>query len=312
MIAVVGGRGAVGRVVAGRLARDGADVIVVAPAPRADDPPGTRYADLLAPETLRSAVDGAEVVVQAVAWPRGRGGRAVEAFPGRGTAHLVAAARAAGVRRVVYLGTVGAAEGAGAALLRACRRAEQTVLESGLEAVCLRLALAYGPRAAWLRTTLAAARALPFLPVPHAPHARQQPVWVGDVAAVVAQAVRRRAPQGVFELGGPEVVSLDELARAVLAAGGLRRALVHVPLAVARGLARLVERVPGTPRPATALALAARDATARLAALRSAFDVQPTPLARGLERACGGNDDACARGSAPVSASPPPPDGPTG
>lgn len=284
MIAVVGGRGAVGAAVAARLAHDAYDVVPVAPEHRPDDPPGTRYADLLSPETLRPAVEGAEVVVQAVAAPRPRG----HGFSGRGTEHLIAAARAAGVRRVVYLGAVGATGTAGHPLPRACWRAEQAVLESGLEAVCLRLALTYGPRAPWLRATIAAARRLPVLPLPDDPHARQQPVWVDDVAAIVAQAVRPRAPQGVFEVGGPEVVSLEELARAILAAAGLRRRLVRVPLGLARAAAFLIERVPGAPRSATALALATRDATVRLAALASAFDVRFLPLAAGLARAVGG------------------------
>jgi NADH dehydrogenase len=303
MIAVVGGRGCVGSPLVARLVRDGHDVVVVARAPRADDPPGTRYADLLAPETLRGAVDGADVVVQAVAAPR----RGTTAFSARGTEHLVAVARAAGARRVVYLSVVGAG-GGGDPLRRACWHAEHAVLDSGLEAVCLRLALVVWPRAPWLRATIAAGRWLPLLPVPNAPEARQQPVWVGDVVEVLAQAVRRRAPQGVFELGGPEVVSLNELVRAVLAAAGLRRGLVPLPLAVARAVALVVERLPGAPRLMAAMAFATRDATARMAALTSAFDVRPTPLAAALARAVGGA--APAAPADPGLSPPATPDGP--
>jgi NADH dehydrogenase len=301
MIAVVGGRGSVGSPLVARLAGDGHDVVAVLREPRPDDPPGTRHADLLAPETLRAAVDGAEVVVQAVAAPR-RGGRA---FSARGTEHLVAAARSAGARRVVYLSVVGAG-GGGEPLHRACWRAEHAVLDSGLEAVCLRLALVVAPLAPWLRATIAAARWLPVLPMPNAPHARQQPVWVGDVVDVVSQAVRPRAPQGVFELGGPEVVSLNELVRAVLAAAGLRRRLVRVPLGVVRALALVVERVPAAPRAATVLALATRDATARVAALTSAFEVRLTPLAAALAQSTGGAVAPADRNVSP----PPTPGGP--
>jgi NADH dehydrogenase len=302
MIAVVGGRGAVGSALVARLAHDGHDVVAVMRGPRRDDPPRTRYADLLAPETLRAAVDGAEVVVQVLAVARRRDR---SAFSGRGTEHLVAAARAAGARRIVYLSLAGATGRATHPILQACRRAERAVLESGLEAVCLRLALVAGPRAVWLCGVLAAARWLPFLPVPSAPHARQQPVWVGDVADVVSQAVRPRAPQGVFEVGGPEIVSLDELARAVLAAAGIRRRLVRLPAAVVRAFGRAVARVPGTPRMASAIALATEDATARLATLVSAFDVHPTPLATALARSLGRAVPAEA-GAGTVSAPPPP------
>jgi len=66
---------------------------------------------------------------------------------------------------------------------------------------------------------------------------RLQPVYVGDMAAVVRRCLERTATSfGCYDLGGPEVVTLDEIVTRIESQLGRAKRRVHVPL----GLARLV------------------------------------------------------------------------
>jgi NADH dehydrogenase len=77
---------------------------------------------------------------------------------------------------------------------------------------------------------------------------RFQPVWIDDVAAHFAAALDvPAAANRTFELGGPDVVTWDDLYRRLAETLGKRRVFVHVPAGLARSGARLSEWIPGSP-----------------------------------------------------------------
>ena len=119
VILVAGGSGVVGSAIVKRLLRDGADVAAMTAHPERSrarlEAMGARVVvgDVQRPATLPAAVDGAEVVVQALAFPgfpveKPSKGYTFEEFEHHGTERLVGAAAAAGVRRYVYVSGVGA------------------------------------------------------------------------------------------------------------------------------------------------------------------------------------------------------------
>jgi NADH dehydrogenase len=286
MIVVVGGRGLVGGAVVETLRHAGHRVVVVTHA-RDRAAEGLRFGDVRYPETLRPALEDAEVVVQAVAFP----GHPVEnprrrhthlEFDARGSERLIAAARAVGVRRYVYLSAAGVRGDSRAPWDQAIWRGEQAVLDSQLEAVCVRPTWIYGPGDRTVNRILAWARRLPVVPVLGDGSQRLQPVWVGDVAEVVRQAVAPRAAQGVFEVGGPDVMTADDVIRTLLRVVGLGRRIVHVPIGFARLAARALAWLPGAPVTPDAVAHLTRDRVASLGPLLSAFELVMTPFPRGL------------------------------
>ncbi len=125
-------------------------------------------------------------------------------------AATVAAAEAAGCRRLVVTSELGTEEPAGLAYLEALAEIEALAADSGLEAVVLRCALRVGRG-----EPLVAALAASDLPseVARAAHA---PVFVDDVAAAVAAADAARddrpAADMLLELVGPDTVTLGALA----------------------------------------------------------------------------------------------------
>jgi NADH dehydrogenase len=70
------------------------------------------------------------------------------------------------------------------------------------------------------------------MPVSGSGRALYQPVWAEDVAEAVVNGLSR--PDTSYELAGPEVLSYNDIVRAVLRAANRRRRLLHVPLPLVR------------------------------------------------------------------------------
>ncbi|HJQ31328.1 MAG TPA: NAD-dependent epimerase/dehydratase family protein [Pyrinomonadaceae bacterium] len=289
MIAVVGGRGFIGGAIVKALRGAGHEVVVVTHTRDAAGARGHRFGDMLRPETLGPALSGAEVVVQAAMFPTypiekpGRG-QTFEEFDGRGTERLVTAARAAGVRRYIYISGSGIPAESPRPYFQAILRGEKAVTGSGMEAVCVRPAFVYGPLDHGLNRILSAAKKLPFLPVVGTGRQLEQPVFVEDLAEVVRQAVGSGAPTGVFEVGGPERFTLDEMLSRFFRVVGLSRPVVHVPYGLARFGAALLELLPGPPLTVNAVDFLTEDFVADTRALLSSFDVRLTPFEEGLRK----------------------------
>lgn len=283
---VVGGRGVIGGAIVDALDAAGWDVVVGTHDARAVDE-RHRFADLDSIESLRLAVHGADVVVQSANFPgypieRPRLGHSFERYDGAGTERLAAAAAAGGVRRYLFVSGVGAGRGSASPYFRAIDRGERAVAGSGIEWVCLRPAFVYGPRDHGINTILRIARWSPLIGVPGSGRQLHQPVFLPDVGRVAAMALEPGAPQGVFEVGGPERMTLDDMLRTAFAVWGRRRGLVHAPRPVARLAASVLARLPGGLLTPAAVDFMCEDFVADLTALQAAFPVRLTPYEEGL------------------------------
>lgn len=288
MIAIVGGRGVIGGAIAEALRADGHEVVIVTHDRSRAGTGEFRYGDMLLPETLRPALEGAEVVIQSANFPTypiekpGRRHTFME-FDGVGTERLVRAAEEGGARRYVFISGAGTRADSPKSYYQAIWRGERAVLDSKLEGFCLRPTLVFGPRDKGLNRILRAARMMPAVPVVGDGRVMHQPVYVGDIAEVVRQALARQDVRGVFEIGGPERFTLDEMLRKLFRAAGLRRPIVHVPASLARMGASVLQHLPGTPLTAAAIDFIAEDFVADTAPLLKTFDVRLTPFEEGLK-----------------------------
>lgn len=192
------------------------------------------------------------------------------------TLAAVAAAKEAGVRRLVLLSTPGADPDARHPFLRAKGLAEEVVVASGLEHAVLRCAHAYGLGGLWFTATVVATEA-GFVVGDGAQ--RLAPVLADDVAAVIAAIDDRRdRVAGTWHLEGPDVATADELYR-LLDGEGVPSHLD--PEAAAERLTELLARPVYR---ATAELFAAGTPASDLPDAAEGFAVEPTPLADGLRR----------------------------
>ena len=203
--------------------------------------------DMTERESLRRAVEGAEVVVHLVAIRQGSDEQFRRVME-EGTSALVAAAKEAGVKRFVLMSALGTSEETKDLVpyYHAKWKEEQAVSSSGLEHVIFRPSFVFAKDGGILPTFRRLAKLAPVTPITGSGKQRIQPIWIEDVAAYFAQAVdKAEAANRCFELGGPDAVSWNEFWARLKRALGQRRPSVHVPMALMRANALLTERLPG-------------------------------------------------------------------
>jgi uncharacterized protein YbjT (DUF2867 family) len=140
---------------------------------------------------------------------------------------LFRAARAAGVERVVHVSVSNPREDSPLPYFRGKARCERALAESGLEHAIVRPTLVFGPRDILVSNIAWILRRFPLFLVPGDGRYRLQPVSAEDVAEIAVTA------EGTVDAAGPEVLTFDELVRAISAAVGCRRRLVHLPIGAA-------------------------------------------------------------------------------
>jgi uncharacterized protein YbjT (DUF2867 family) len=113
-------------------------------------------------------------------------------------------------------------------------------------ATILRPSVVFGPEDQFTNRFAALARMSPALPLIGGGATRMQPIYVGDVAAAVAEVVDGKAKQGAtYELGGPEVLTMREIMEAICAITDRNRMLVPLPFGLARLNAFFLQFAPG-------------------------------------------------------------------
>ncbi len=263
-VLVIGGSGFVGRHLVAALAARGARVTVPTRRPeRARHLTTLPTVELVAADVgrgrraLARLVRGRDAVVNLVGTLHGGTDRARRRGPnnyGGEFARLhvelpqaiIAACRDAGVRRLLHVSALGAALDAPSEYLRSNGVGEQMVLAAeDLDVTVFRPSVIFGPEDGFLNLFARLARFAPLLAVV-CPEARFQPVYVGDVARACVAALGERASFGRrYDLCGPRVYAMKELARYACRASGRRRLVLGVPDWLARPLAALLERLPG-------------------------------------------------------------------
>ena len=190
-------------------------------------------ANLRFPDSVRAAVEGADVVVNLVGILQESGRQRFHTVQSRGAGLVAEAARAVGAR-MVHVSALGADANSPSHYARSKAEGEAAVLQARPEAAIFRPSVIFGPGDGFFNRFAALARLLPVLPLAGA-ETRFQPVYVGDVAEAVARAADGAVPGGqVYELGGPEVRTLRDLVAYVLEVTDRRRLVVSVPTRVAR------------------------------------------------------------------------------
>ena len=183
--------------------------------------------DALAPETLGDGLAGVHTAYYLV---HSMGGRESFADADRRAATAFgAAALAAGVRRIVYLGGLGA-EGLSEHL--ASRQEVGRILrESGVPTIEFRAGIVVGSGSASFEMLRALVERLPLMVTPRWVGTRTQPIAIEDVLAYLLAA--KDLPPGdsqVFEIGSKDVTSYGDMVREYARQKGLRRWLISVPV----------------------------------------------------------------------------------
>src|SRR5262245_45725163 len=160
---------------------------------------------------------------------------------------VVNACRAAGVKRLLHMSALGAARNAPSDYLRSKALGEEAVLAAtDLDATVFRPSIVFGPEDRFLNLFAQLARFLPVMAIA-CPRAQFQPIYVGDVAQVMAASLgEKESFARRYDLCGPRRYTLLELIDYACAVTGRHRLVVGLPQWASFVQAWVLENLPGT------------------------------------------------------------------
>ena len=253
LVTVYGGSGFLGRHVVRALARQDYRIRVAVRRPELANhlQPLGRVGQIHAVQanirnaaSVEMAARDADVLINLVGILFERGRQKFEAVHTMGAEQVALAAHAHGAR-LIHVSALGVDEKSPSAYARSKAKAERLVLAAAPHAIIMRPSIIFGPEDDFFNRFAAMARMLPALPLVGGGKTRFQPVFAGDVAAAIAEAVAGNAHSGTtYELGGPEVRTFKQLMQFVLKTTERKRLLLPLPFFAAKLQAVFLQFMP--------------------------------------------------------------------
>lgn len=233
-ILLTGATGYVGARLLSALERDGVAVRCLARRPEAVLPGATTTAvvrgDTLDRASVRDALAGIRVAYYLV-HAMGSGGSFEEADRESATIFGQEAARA-GVARVIYLGGLGGGDQLSGHLRS--RQETGAILARHVSTTEFRAGIVIGAGSLSFEAIATLVRRLPVMVAPRWVATRTQPIGIDDVVAYLLAARDLDVPPGIYEIGGPDVVTYEGLMMECARQLGLRRRIIGVPVLTPR------------------------------------------------------------------------------
>lgn len=183
------------------------------------------------PEELRRSLEGASTLINTY-WVRFPRGGATFATAVENSRMLIQAAKDAGVRRIVHVSIANPSLESRLGYYGGKAQVEQAVRESGLAYTILRPTVIFGTEDILINNIAWFVRHFPVFAIPGDGRYGIRPIYVGDMAKLLADGVNQEG-NAVVDAVGPEKFSFDELVRLVARSVGRRAHLAHVPMTVA-------------------------------------------------------------------------------
>ena len=253
-VLVVGGSGFIGQNLCTELLDRGHDVTALSRSPDPEVLPGnveTAMGDVTAYDSIEPAFEGRDAVYNLVSLsplfePRGGNERHDQVHRG-GTEHCLRAAADHEVDRFVQMSALGADPDGKTHYIRAKGRAEALVRDTDTDWTIVRPSVVFGDGGEFVPFTRKLTPPV-VAPLPGGGKTRFQPIYVGDLVPMLADTVEDDRHVGAtHELGGPEVVTLAEVARLARRARGQSVTVVPVPMALAGVGLSIAGAIPGVP-----------------------------------------------------------------
>ena len=234
--------------------------------------------------SVLAAVNGASAVVNLVGVLRNSGHQTFDTLHGEGPGRVGRLAVLGEVERLIHISAIGASSESTSRYAQSKAAGEATLKNEFSGATIVRPSLVFGPEDQFFNRFGAMAAISPVLPLfgdsfADAGATKFQPVFVGDVAAAIAQCLSDEVTVGkTYEIGGPRVYSFRQLMELVLEYTGRRRLLLPVPFSIASVGATFLEMMPQAPITRDQLKLLRIDNVCDALPGLAELGVSPTPL----------------------------------
>ena len=244
LVTIFGGSGFVGRYVVKALAQRGYRIRVACRRPDLAGhlrPLGSVgqiqpiQANLRYPESVERALDGSYAVINLVGILYNSGKQNFDAVQARGARVVAKAAKQAGISTYVHMSAIGADAASDVDYQRTKAEGEAAALQNNPKCIIVRPSIIFGQEDDFFNRFADMAKMAPALPLIGGGTTKFQPVYVGDVAEVIARGVDGHLKGGAtYELGGPRVASFKECLELLLKVIQRKKPLISIPFALAR------------------------------------------------------------------------------
>jgi NADH dehydrogenase len=160
-------------------------------------------------------------------------------------ARIARLAKEQGAKRLIHMSALGSGASSAARYAQSKFAGEQAVRTFFAASTIFRPSIVFGPEDNFFNMFASLARFSPVLPLIGGGTTKFQPIYVGDVAQAVVQALTLPQASGAtYELGGPQIYTFRELLELMLAETGRKRCLMNVPWGIAKLNAAFLELMP--------------------------------------------------------------------
>ena len=242
LVTIFGGSGFLGRYIASRMARQGWRVRVAVRRP--NEALFTRtyggvgqvepvLANIRDEESTRKAIKGAKVVINCVGILLEDRRQKFQSVQVQGAERIARLSSIEGVERLVHISAIGANTNSESISARTKGEGESSVLKAFPTAVILRPSIVFGVEDGFFNRFAAMSRISPVLPLIGA-DTSFQPVYVDDVALAALSAALGEVPNGIYELGGPDIETLRKLIERMLKVVRRKKLIINQPMIAAK------------------------------------------------------------------------------
>ena len=291
MILVTGGTGFVGSHLIRRMRQEGIPVRAIV------RDPGTARTlkdlgvdvvkgDIADTDSLEKATVGVERIIHLVGIIQEVPGATFQSVHVDGTRNLLEAASKSNVRHFFYQSALGTRPNAKSEYHKTKWAAEELVRGSGIAYTILRPSLIYGPGDQFTIRLSQMIRFSPVLPIIGSGRSKVQPIFIDDVTACIVKTVTGDCCLNeIYEIGGPDQLTYEEVTVAIADAMGVKRPTLHLPLFFMRSMAAVLKAaLPKPPVTTDQLIMLQEDTVCTMRDIREVFDIEPVGFRAGLNK----------------------------
>jgi uncharacterized protein YbjT (DUF2867 family) len=291
MILVTGGTGFVGSHLIKRLRQEDVPVRAIVRSPDKTQALKDLGVDVVKGDisdtaSLEKAATGVERVIHLVGIIQEAPVATFEGVHVGGTRNLLDAAKKSGVRHFFYQSALGTRPNAKSKYHMTKWAAEELVRDCGIPYTILRPSLIYGSGDQFTIRLSEMIRLSPFLPIIGSGRSKVQPIFIDDVVTCILKTVTSDCCLNeIYEVGGPDQLSYEEVTIAIADAMGVKRPTLHLPLFFMKSMATVFEAVlPKAPVTTDQLIMLQEDTVCNMRDIRDAFGIEPIGFSEGLKK----------------------------
>ena len=242
------------------------------------------YGDVTDKDSLSKAVEGAEKAISLVGILAETKNATFRDIHVKGVANYIEACKKEGVKNIIHVSSLGTREGARSIYHQTKWEAEELIRNSSLDYNIFRPSVICGKEDNFVNLFASVIKFSPVINIPGSGKNLMQPVFIKDLVKAVAFAVKDSKYSGeTYEIAGPEKLTFDEIIDTICKVLGKRRLKVHMPIALLKPGAFLMETFLTTPLlTRDQLIMLEEDNVTQKNDLQEVFNIEPTGFEEGI------------------------------